>query len=144
MLSPRLCGAWGAWLAALAVGVGAFGAHWLRQQVPAWYPQPEVADRMLETWEVGVRYQMYSAVGLILAGLWGSQEAGRRVRLVSMLFLLGTAIFSGGLYLLVLTGQRFLGAVVPVGGIFMIAAWSLFAWQAMRERSERVGGKNGS
>ena len=136
-MSPRVCLALGALLAAVAVSIGAFGAHWLSSQVPKWYEDPVQQARMLDTWEVGVRYQMYSSLGLITLGLWGSLRKGRPVTLAAALFLAGILIFSALLYLLVLTGQRFLGAIVPIGGLAMIAAWALFAWQAWRDTSEK-------
>jgi uncharacterized membrane protein YgdD (TMEM256/DUF423 family) len=120
----------GAFFAALAVAIGAFGAHWLKDQVPMWYPEPEVQDRMLDTWEVGVRYQMYSAIGMIVAGLCARMRPGQTFAVASWLFIVGIVVFSGLLYALVLTGQSVLGAIVPIGGVAMIAAWLLVAWAA--------------
>jgi len=132
-LSPRICIALGAFLAGLAVAIGAFGAHWLKDQVPNWYPDEIVAARMLDTWEVGVRYQMYSALGMIAAGLWASLQKGRSATIAASLFLVGVVVFSGLLYLLVLTGLPWLGAIVPLGGLAMIAGWLWFAWQVLGE-----------
>jgi uncharacterized membrane protein YgdD (TMEM256/DUF423 family) len=77
-LSPRVCISLGAALAALAVGLGAFGAHGLKQQLPLWYPEANRAAEMLTSWETGVRYQMYAALGIVLVGLWSAQQKGRR------------------------------------------------------------------
>jgi uncharacterized membrane protein YgdD (TMEM256/DUF423 family) len=131
----------GALLAGLAVVIGAFGAHWLSSQAPKWYDDAAVVERMLSNWEVGVRYQMYSAIGLVLIGLWGSQGVGRRVGMSSLSLLLGTAIFSGCLYLLVVTGQRFLGAIVPIGGLLMIVGWLVFAYQAWNANEKALTAK---
>jgi uncharacterized membrane protein YgdD (TMEM256/DUF423 family) len=95
------------------VAAGAFGAHGLKAVV---------TPNRLETFEVAVRYQMYHALALLLAGLLDARAA-------AWCFLAGTVIFSGSLYLLVLTEQRWLGAVTPVGGLVLLAGWVLLALQ---------------
>lgn len=140
-MSPRVSIALGAFLAGLAVVIGAFGAHWLSGQAPKWYDDAAVVERMLNNWEVGVRYQMYSALGLVLVGLWGSQVPGRRVGLSSLAFVFGTLIFSGCLYLLVVTGIRFLGRIVPFGGLLMIVGWFVFAYQAWNTNEKALTAK---
>ena len=104
----------GALLAALGILFGAFGAHGLRAVLT-----PE----SLGWWQTGVQYQMWQAIGLVAIG------AARlpRTRLSVWLLALGTLIFSGSLYLLALTGARWLGMVTPVGGVLMIAGWVCFA-----------------
>ncbi|HSD10973.1 MAG TPA: DUF423 domain-containing protein [Candidatus Binatia bacterium] len=99
-------------LAAL-VGVlaGAFGAHGLKSHVGA--------ERM-EIFEVAVRYQMYHAIGLIIAGILDARQAG-------WCFFGGILLFSGSLYLVVWTDQRWLGAVTPLGGVFFLLGWLLLA-----------------
>ena len=108
----------------LAVLCGAFGAHALRNKVP-----PE----MLAAFETGARYQMFHALaGLALAGLaasWGAQ----RLRAVALLWASGTILFSGSLYLLVLTGGRFWGAVTPLGGLLLMAGWLSLAVRAFQK-----------
>ncbi len=98
----------GAILAGIAVGLGAFGAHALRGTL-----SPED----LVTFETGVRYQMYHALALLAVawalGRWDTVL----LEWAGWLFLLGTLVFSGSLYILVLTGQRWLGAVTPLGGL---------------------------
>ena len=106
----------GAILGFLGVAAGAFGAHGLRSSLPA--------DRM-EIFETAVRYQMYHALALLAVGPLGASRAG-------WAFLLGTAIFSGSLYLLVLTDRRWFGAVTPLGGLFLLAGWVLLALAARR------------
>jgi uncharacterized membrane protein YgdD (TMEM256/DUF423 family) len=96
-----------------AVAAGAFGAHGLKAVI---------TPSRLETFEVAVRYQMYHALALLVAGLLDARAA-------AWCFLVGTVIFSGSLYLLVLTEQRWLGAVTPVGGIVLLAGWALLALQ---------------
>jgi uncharacterized membrane protein YgdD (TMEM256/DUF423 family) len=105
--------------AAVAVGLGAFGAHGLRARL--------VPD-LLTTFEIGVRYQMYHALGLLAVGLalarWPSSGSG----LAGWLFIAGTLLFSGSLYVLAFTGVRWLGAVTPLGGAAFIAGWMVLAW----------------
>ena len=113
----------GAILAGIAVGLGAFGAHALRGTL-----SPED----LVTFETGVRYQMYHALALLgvawAVGRWDTVL----LEWAGWLFLLGTLVFSGGLYILVLTGQRWLGAVTPLGGLAFILAWVLLASAVLR------------
>ncbi|MEW6268758.1 MAG: DUF423 domain-containing protein [Thermodesulfobacteriota bacterium] len=120
----------GAILGGLAVAIGAFGAHGLAGRVAA---------EQLAVFEIGVRYHFYHALALVLVGLFaGRASAGGAVVqasgglvLTAWLFLAGVAIFSGSLYVLVLTGQRWLGAVTPIGGLSFIAGWVAFARAAL-------------
>ena len=105
--------------AAVAVALGAFGAHGLRGRL--------VPD-MLMTFEIGVRYQMYHALGLLAVGLALSRWPSSAVALAGWLFIVGTLVFSGSLYALSLSGQRWLGAVTPLGGAAFIAGWILLVW----------------
>ena len=113
----------GAVLAALAVVFGAFGAHGLRARLS---PQD------LETFEVGVRYQMYHALALIVVS-WAIAhwEAGIATT-AGWFFVAGILLFSGSLYVLVLTGPRWLGAITPIGGVAFIVGWVLLAWTAFK------------
>jgi uncharacterized membrane protein YgdD (TMEM256/DUF423 family) len=107
----------GFFLAALGIALGAFGAHALKGSLP-----PE----HLITWETAVRYQMYAAFGIIL----GTMQPGSRkpVRLLA----LGSLLFSGSLYLLCLSGLRWLGAITPLGGLAMIAGWLWLGREALK------------
>ena len=109
----------GALSAAVAVVLGAFGAHALRARLT-----PEA----LAVFEVGVRYQMYHAVALLAVALGATRWPGEGMTLAGWLFVAGTVIFSGSLYLLVYTGQKWLGAVTPVGGAAFIVGWLVLAW----------------
>lgn len=120
----------GALSAAIAVSLGAFGAHGLEQQLPKWYTEPGRAAEMLATWETAVRYQMYAAIGIVLVGLWTTQQKGRRPTWAAANLLVGTALFSGMLYGWVLTESKPLVRIVPIGGVTMIVGWLTFAWQA--------------
>jgi uncharacterized membrane protein YgdD (TMEM256/DUF423 family) len=111
--------------ALVAVGAGAFGAHALRDLV---------APELLPTFETGARYQMYHALGLLAAGFAAARWSGSPARLAGYLFLAGTLLFSGSLYLLVLTGLRWLGAITPLGGVAFILGWASLAYAAWRGR----------
>lgn len=106
---------------ALAVALGAFGAHALKARV---------GPDDLEIWKTAVQYQAIHALALVLFGLFRERKASSAVP--AGCFLLGSAIFSGTLYALVLGGPRWLGAVTPVGGLSFIAGWIAFALQALR------------
>jgi uncharacterized membrane protein YgdD (TMEM256/DUF423 family) len=109
--------------AGIAVAAGAFGAHALRARLSP-------AD--LATFETGARYQMYHALAL-LAVAWAVQQwPGALPRAAGWLFVAGTVIFSGSLYTLVLSGQRWLGAVTPIGGVAFLAGWACLLAAALR------------
>lgn len=117
-------------LAALGVALGAFGAHTLKASLS----QP-----LLSTFETGVRYQMYHALGL-LAMAWAIDRwPERRLVAAAWLLFVGTLVFSGSLYLLVLTGARWFGAITPFGGIALIAGWGLAAWRVLAAGRPSVG-----
>ncbi len=114
----------GALSALLAVAAGAFGAHALKQRLP-----PD----LLAVFEVGVRYQMYHAVALLFLGLLGDRAPLSPVAMASgWLFLSGTLLFSGSLYVLALFGARWLGAITPLGGLCFLAGWALLVVFALR------------
>lgn len=108
-------------LGGLAVGLGAFAAHGMK----AHYDPAE-----LQTFETGVRYQMYHALALLGCGVLG--RLGARTGLAAWLFLLGIVLFSGSLYALVWTGVKGLGAVTPFGGVAFLAGWVLLAVSGTR------------
>lgn len=103
----------------LAVALGAFGAHALKDRL---------APDLLAVFEVGVRYQMYHAIGLIAVAWALAQFPEANIGAAGWLFVAGTVIFSGSLYVLSLTGLRWLGAVTPIGGVCFLAGWAWLAW----------------
>ena len=115
----RLFLALGCVSAAVAVVLGAFGAHGLRARL--------VPD-MLSTFEIGVRYQMYHALALVAVGILVPRASSSTLALAGWLFVAGTVVFSGSLYALAVTGHRWLGAVTPLGGAALIAGWLVLAW----------------
>jgi len=112
----------GALSALVSVAAGAFGAHALRERL---------TPDMLAVFETAARYQMYHALGLLaVAWAFGRWPGGAAVA-AGWLFVGGTVLFCGSLYLLTLTGQRWLGAITPLGGLAFIAGWAALAWAAL-------------
>ncbi len=114
----------GASLAGLAVILGAFGAHGLKNKVSP-------AD--LAIFETGVRYHMYHALGLILLGILGFHYSGNVIQLPAVLLSVGILIFSGSLYILVVGGVRWMGAITPIGGLCLTAGWLLLAYNLYKD-----------
>lgn len=119
MTASRPILAAGALLAALGIGFGAFGAHGLRDVL---------GPAELGWWHTAVQYQMWNAIGLVAL----SAAAPRRAP--ATLIGLGTFIFSGSLYVLALSGARWLGMVTPMGGALMIAGWAWVLCDAVKSR----------
>jgi uncharacterized membrane protein YgdD (TMEM256/DUF423 family) len=108
----------------LAVALGAFGAHRL---------QDRLSPVDLDTFEIAVRYQMYHGLALLLVAILvgRSGDSGPLVW-AGWSFIAGILVFSGSLYLLVLTGVRGLGAVTPFGGVALLAGWVFLAAHFLR------------
>jgi uncharacterized membrane protein YgdD (TMEM256/DUF423 family) len=112
----------GALLAGIAVVLGAFAAHSLKAILTA---------ESLAVFETGVRYQMYHAFDIIIAGILYKENSTKNLLLAGKLFILGIILFSGSLYLLTaikaMQANNFLwvGAVTPLGGVCFIAGWFL-------------------
>lgn len=111
-------------LAALAVILGAFGAHGLKQIVP-----PETVS----TFETGVRYHFYHAFALIATGILFDKGRKSWMKFAAISFIFGIILFSGSLYLLTVikatdtVGLNKLGIITPFGGLFFIAGWIALA-----------------
>jgi uncharacterized membrane protein YgdD (TMEM256/DUF423 family) len=108
----------------LAVALGAFGAHVLRDRL---------AVDMLANFETGVRYQMYHALALLTVA-WAASRWTDSVlpSAAGWLFVAGTLLFSGSLYVMALTELRWLGAITPLGGVAFVTGWLcllLAAWR---------------
>jgi uncharacterized membrane protein YgdD (TMEM256/DUF423 family) len=102
----------------LAVAAGAFGAHALRARL---------GTEMLAVWETAARYQMYHALALLAVAMAASRWPAGGWAPAGWLFTAGIAIFCGSLYLLALTGTRWLGAITPLGGLCFLAGWVALA-----------------
>jgi uncharacterized membrane protein YgdD (TMEM256/DUF423 family) len=109
---------------AAAVALGAFGAHALKGQLGV---------DMLATYQTAVQYHFWHGLGLLGVGALMLRFAdARALAAVAWLLIAGLLLFSGSLYLLALTGATWLGAVTPLGGVALIAAWVWLAWWAWR------------
>ena len=104
--------------AALVVMLGAFGAHGLKTKLTA---------EMLAVYQTGVHYHLFHALGLLAVGLVATQMADSvYLKWSGWLMLVGIILFSGSLYVLSVSGLRWLGMVTPFGGVAFIAAWIVF------------------
>ena len=115
----------GAVSAGLAVALGAFAAHGLRSRISA---------EALATFETGARYHMYHALALLGIAWAVTRWPSGWTSTAGWLFVAGTVLFSGSLYLLAVTGVRALGAITPVGGLAFILGWLALAWSAWTTR----------
>ena len=106
---------------AAAVAFGAFGAHALKSRLSA---------DLLAVYQTAVQYHFWHALGLFALALLMLQWDAPVLNLAAWLLLAGLILFCGSLYLLALTGTRWLGAIAPLGGIASIAAWLVVAWVA--------------
>ncbi|HEV7928910.1 MAG TPA: DUF423 domain-containing protein [Nitrosospira sp.] len=110
----------GAVNAFLCVGLGAFGAHGLKQRLSV---------DMLAVYQTGVQYHFYHALGLLVVGLiLLHYPASKPVALSGWLMLTGIVLFSVSLYALSLTGVRGLGVITPFGGVAFLSAWAVLAY----------------
>ncbi len=103
-------------LLALAVALGAFGAHGLKSQL---------STDMLQTYKTGVDYHFYHALGLLLIGILAVSFPSELIKWSAILLTAGIILFSGSLYLLAVSGIKWLGAITPIGGLSFIAGWVL-------------------
>lgn len=117
-------------LAALAVGLGAFGAHGLKKIVP-----PET----VATFQTGVQYQMYHALALLVVAIIFDKLPQKIMNRAAICFITGIILFSGSLYLLTVlkatetVGLPGIGAVTPAGGLFFIAGWLFLFFGAIKK-----------
>jgi uncharacterized membrane protein YgdD (TMEM256/DUF423 family) len=105
----------------IAVAAGAFGAHALRDRLSA---------PMLQVFQTGVTYEMYHALGLLGVGILLARfsiDGSPWLTAAGGLFIVGTVLFSGSLYLLALTGTTWLGAITPLGGVAFLLGWLALA-----------------
>jgi uncharacterized membrane protein YgdD (TMEM256/DUF423 family) len=105
-------------LLAFAVAIGAFGAHGLKAHL---------SEAMLQTWKTGVEYHFYHALGLLLIGVLSVSMQSNLLNWSAIFLFAGIILFSGSLYILAITGIKWLGAITPLGGISFIVGWVLLA-----------------
>ncbi len=104
---------------AAAVGIGAFGAHGLKEVL--------IENNRADTFETAVKYHFYHVFGAVLIGLimTRTKERSSVLNFAALSMFIGIVLFSGSLYILSLTGLTFLGAITPLGGVFFILGWIL-------------------
>jgi uncharacterized membrane protein YgdD (TMEM256/DUF423 family) len=107
----------------LGVALGAFAAHALKSKL---------AVELFNVFEVGVRYQIYHALGLLLIGCISLIRPATRVNTTGWLFLTGTLLFSGSLFIYSLSGVRWLVFITPIGGMMFLAGWAFLFLSASR------------
>ncbi|HEY9673588.1 MAG TPA: DUF423 domain-containing protein [Waterburya sp.] len=107
-------------LGGLSVAGGAFASHALKEKL---------AERALEIFETGARYQMYHALALLMVALLLSRAEASHTSLMAAgwAFIVGIALFSGSLYALSLSGIKWLGAITPLGGVAFMVGWGCLA-----------------
>ena len=115
----------------LAVALGAFGAHGLKARLG---PLPDGVDR-LAWWNTAAHYHLAHALALGLVAYLASRTSSSAIPVAAVSFVLGTALFSGSLYVMTLTGVRWLGAVTPLGGLAFLVGWAAIAAAAWSLKS---------
>jgi|SRR5690349_18224982 len=120
-MNGRICLLVASLALAAAVALGAFGAHAMKSRL---------APDMLAVYQTAVQYHFWHALGLFVLALLMFQSGAPALDLAGWLLIAGLILFSGSLYLLALTGERWLGAITPIGGVASIAAWLVVAWVA--------------
>jgi uncharacterized membrane protein YgdD (TMEM256/DUF423 family) len=103
---------------AFAVAIGAFGAHALKDNLP---------EDMMQVYNTGVQYHFYHALGLLLIGVLSVSKPSKYLGWSAVLLGSGIILFSGSLYMMAISGIRWIGAITPIGGISFIAGWVLLA-----------------
>lgn len=103
-------------LLALAVAIGAFGAHGLKSHLSA---------EMIQIYKTGVEYHFYHGLGLLLIGVIAFSFPSEYLKWSAIFLTVGIILFSGSLYILSITGIKWLGAITPFGGLSFIAGWVL-------------------
>ena len=112
-----------------AIILGAFGAHALKKML---------SIEQLQSFEVGVRYQMYHALFLLFISVFAFLEEKERM-IIFWLTILGVLLFSGSIYLLATNGitnikAKFLGPITPIGGVLLISAWSYLFYAILSKK----------
>lgn len=115
----------GSFLLGLAVMIGAFGAHGLKNLVE---------PRLLETFETGVRYHFYHGFGLLFIGLLQAMIPSLKTKVSVFAFVVGILLFSFNCYFYVISGTKIFAMIVPLGGVLFILGWMNLSWQLLRLR----------
>ena len=111
----------GSLFAVLSIVFGAFGAHALKNQL---------TEYSLSVYDKAVLYQMFHALGILIATLLGQMIENLDVSLSIWFFVIGIVLFSGSLYILAITDIKWLGMITPIGGTFFILGWALLLFKS--------------
>lgn len=123
-MKPHILFSIAALLSGLAVLLGAFGAHGLKDIL---------SESQLQTYQTATEYLMYHALALLgIAAMWHQMPAEKGMGLVALIMLLGVLLFAGSLYLFLLTNIGWLVLITPVGGLILVLSWLLVAWQGLK------------
>ncbi len=125
IMAPRIVALAGL-LGALAVGLGAFGAHGLEGALAG----AEDLARRLDWWDTATHYHLTHALALGVTAWARTRAQGRAPTVAAALFLVGVLLFSGTLYAMTLGAPRWLGAITPLGGLALIGGWLSLAMSA--------------
>ena len=120
---PRLCLLLAALLGASGVGLGAYHAHGLEKHLARQSLEPAILARRLDNAGTAVRYQLVHALALLALAALAGPLRSRWLAAAATLFTAGVLAFSGGLYLIVFTGDAIHWAIVPSGGVLLMAGW---------------------
>ncbi len=107
----------------IGVALGAFGAHALKSKL---------SEYGLDIYKTAVLYHLIHALGILGIGILSLQWSSTNLNMVGTLLLLGIIFFSGSLYLLSITGIKWLGAITPLGGLCFLAAWANLCWLTIK------------
>ena len=110
----------GAILGLVGVGLGAFGAHALKNLL--------TQNGRIETFELAVRYQFYHTLAILIVGILMDKFPGSTIEWTPILMLIGVVLFSGSLYIYSLTNIKAFAMVTPIGGLFLLAGWAMLAY----------------
>src|SRR3954466_6174715 len=126
-MPSKFCITLGALSAAAAVALGAYHAHGLEKQLLERISDAEAVGQAMHNFDVGVRYQMFHALALIVVGLLFANFNRKLLTIAAALLVAGTLLFSGCLYIPVLTGTKLPWFLVPSGGLCLICGWLCIA-----------------
>src|SRR5699024_530362 len=107
----------------LAVALGAFGAHGL---------EGKISEKMLDTWDKAVHYQMFHTMALFITGLLDEKITGGSILCAGWLFFIGILLFSGSLYVYSTTGIKSLAMITPFGGLTFLAGWVILGYAVLK------------
>jgi uncharacterized membrane protein YgdD (TMEM256/DUF423 family) len=130
-MSARVWIFFGALLGAVGVSLGAYHAHGLEKLLGQRGLPADELQRQMQNFDVGVRYEIYHALALVLVGLLAWRASSVCIHASGLLFLLGTVLFCGGLYVPVLAGTKLPWYLVPGGGLAFIFGWVMLAGGAI-------------